>query len=235
MKVLKYIKLPFGFDIIKMQKDVQALPGEYWQKHYNTKDYCGEWLALPLRSALGSSNNIIAHSADDADFADTELMDMCPYIKALTESFDCPKLSVRLLNLKAGAIVYPHRDKDLYFEEGEARFHIPVITNNDIKFYLDTEQIFLEEGSCWYLNLALTHSLQNNSTTDRIHLVIDCVVNDWVKEQFIHPAIKIKKTVKLKNKIIQKQQTIEALLLMNTTFSNKLAAEMLTEISSVHA
>lgn len=60
--------------------------------------------------------------------------------------------------------------------------HIPVQTNPDVAFYIQEERIPMAEGECWYLNLSLPHRVHNAGTTDRIHLVVDCLVNDWVKE-----------------------------------------------------
>ena len=34
------------------------------------------------------------------------------------------------------------------------------------------------EGECWYINFNLPHRIHNRGTTDRVHLVIDCVLND---------------------------------------------------------
>lgn len=235
MSMIKYVKLPFGFDSVKMKAEVDVLLKEQWKLHYNTKDYTGEWSALPLRAAGGDTANIIAHSNDAASFADTAFMQACPYITSVVNYFNCPKLSVRLLNLKAGAAILPHSDKDLYFEEGEARFHIPVITNNEVEFYLDEERIIMDEGACWYMNLSLKHSLLNKSNTDRIHLVIDCVVNDWVKDILNDTSIKIKKTFAGINKINdsteQKILTIEALRQMNTATSNQMADELLKQLT----
>ena len=39
----------------------------------------------------------------------------------------------------------------------------------------------MKEGECWYLNLSLKHRVNNFGDTSRIHLVIDCKVNDWIK------------------------------------------------------
>ena len=35
-------------------------------------------------------------------------------------------------------------------------------------------------GSVWYLRLADEHSIVNGGTRDRVHLVIDCTVDDWL-------------------------------------------------------
>ena len=42
----------------------------------------------------------------------------------------------------------------------------------------------MEEGSCWYLNLALKHRVANHGLTARVHLVIDGFVNDWLTAYF---------------------------------------------------
>jgi hypothetical protein len=39
----------------------------------------------------------------------------------------------------------------------------------------------MNEGEGWYLNLSLPHRVENNGTTDRVHLVIDYVVNEWMR------------------------------------------------------
>jgi hypothetical protein len=85
-----------------------------------------------------------------------------------------------LLRLKAGSIIKEHTDSDLN-EEREIRIHVPVVTNPAVEFYLAGERVVMEEGQCWYLDLSRHHRVQNLGSTDRVHLVIDCVVNDWVK------------------------------------------------------
>jgi len=36
-------------------------------------------------------------------------------------------------------------------------------------------------GECWYLRLSDPHSVANRGTTDRVHLVVDAVVNDALR------------------------------------------------------
>jgi len=235
MSMIKYLQLPVMFNVDAMKADLQSLAEQGWKLHYNTRDYAGEWSALPLRSAGGNIDNILAHSNEAASFDDTILMKACPYIQQVVDYFQCPKLSVRLLKLKAGAVVHPHSDQDLYYEEGEARIHVPIVTNDKVEFYLEEERIFMKEGECWYMNLALKHRLQNNSDTDRVHLVIDCVVNDWIKAWFNDERIEVRKTfsgiVKPGHDEATKRQIIEMLRLQNTATANKMAAEIEQELS----
>lgn len=175
------LELPLDLQVIQLQ--VQALH-QPWKAHFNTMHYEGEWNVLSLRVVGGDADRIIPDSMGDEDYQDTPLMDACPAIKALINKLECPVLSARLLNLKSGAVIKPHKDHELAFEKGEARLHFPVFTNDKVEFYIEEELVRMNEGECWYINANLTHRVANHGSTDRIHLVIDCKVNDWLKELF---------------------------------------------------
>ena len=93
------------------------------------------------------------------------------YLQEVLSNFKCPLQAVRLLKLNVGAVIKEHRDAELGFEYGEIRLHIPVITHEEVEFYLDKERIQLQEGECWYMNFNLPHSIINKSKINRIHLV----------------------------------------------------------------
>ncbi len=40
----------------------------------------------------------------------------------------------------------------------------------------------MEAGAVWYLRLSDPHRAANRGATDRVHLVIDAVVNDWMRQ-----------------------------------------------------
>ena len=62
------------------------------------------------------------------------------------------------------------------------RLHVPVHTNADVDFVLDDQRVPMAEGELWFLNFNKYHSVDNRSSVDRIHLVIDCVINDWLRQ-----------------------------------------------------
>jgi hypothetical protein len=43
-------------------------------------------------------------------------------------------------------------------------------------------------GECWYLRLSDPHRVANRGETDRVHLLIDCRVNDWLRMQVAGPG-----------------------------------------------
>jgi aspartyl/asparaginyl beta-hydroxylase (cupin superfamily) len=89
------------------------------------------------------------------------------------------------MRLKAGSSIREHRDYQLGFEDGEVRLHIPVVTNTEVEFVLDGVRSDMKEGECWYHNFNLPHRVANRGTVDRVHLVLDCVVNDWLREMLL--------------------------------------------------
>lgn len=226
--MIKYLQLPYQFDVARMQAETAQLGEAYWKLHFQVKHYQGEWSAIPLRSINGEIDNGFISPVETDVYRDTVLLKDCTYIQEVLKTFECPLLSVRLLKLAAGAQIHEHKDRDLCFEEGLVRFHIPVITNEDVEFYLDKERMNLKEGECWYMNFNLPHALHNKSNTNRIHLVIDGMVNDWVQQLFTAPEIIMKKEVAdmPKHGKKEQQEIIFQLRQLNTETSNRLADEM---------
>ena len=174
------VKLEFEFEPARLRADLDAILASEFVPHFNTAYYKGDWSAVPLRS-LGGSSTQIYPDPTKTEFADTPLLAKCPYVREILRSLSCPLLMARFLRLSAGSSIREHRDHDLGFEDGEVRLHIPVLTNDQVIFMLGGKRVVMREGECWYNDFNLPHSVRNEGETDRIHLVIDCVVNDWLR------------------------------------------------------
>ena len=66
--------------------------------------------------------------------------------------------------------------------------HVPIITGHDVEFYLGGDLVAMRPGECWYLNFDLPHRVQNLGATERVHLVIDCRANDWLRAMIASAA-----------------------------------------------
>jgi Aspartyl/Asparaginyl beta-hydroxylase len=179
--VLSGLQLPFRFDAGRLRAELAGVTAEEWSAHYNTNDYGGDWRGVALRSASGAPGELAAVAPV---FCDTPLLDRCAYVREVLGAFRCPLKSVRLLNLAAGSFIREHSDHALDYEDGEVRLHVPVQTNPDVEFYLAGERLALAEGNTYYVNVNLPHRVSNRGAADRVHLVIDAEVNDWVREVF---------------------------------------------------
>lgn len=65
---------------------------------------------------------------------------------------------------------------------GQLRLHVPITTNPEVQFFLDAHRLDLKAGECWYLDFSLPHWIENRGATDRVHLVIDCELNGWLRD-----------------------------------------------------
>jgi hypothetical protein len=226
--MIRYAKLNLAIDIAPVQNEMRQL-NTNWLPHFQSKHYTGEWEVLALRAPGGNSNAPYAELRDGNTFQDTKLMAHCPEIKKILDTFECEKLAVRVLNLKAGAVVKEHKDNDLCFEKGEVRLHIPVFTNSGVDFFVDNMPMKMQEGECWYVNVNLPHRLNNNSDTDRIHIVFDCAVNDWLISLFNDRGNEVsilrEAEIWYRNKN-EKLNIIQSLRLQNTARSLQMADEM---------
>lgn len=209
------LKFPMTYDVAKLQQDLKTALDQQWHAHYNPKDYSGDWDLIALMSSGGKSEWINAMPIAGVTVENTEIMENCPYFREVLESLPFEKTSVRLMRLRVGAEIKPHKDYCLGYEDGAFRMHIPVITNPDVEFILAGKRLIMEEGTCWYINANEEHSVANRGTEDRVHLVIDGKRNEWTDQlffaeadesQFQRPPKPLSDT--------EKRQVIEALKLM---------------------
>jgi hypothetical protein len=182
------LKLAPRFDAARLQADLNRILAPEFIPHFNTRYYEGDWSVVPLRSVGGRADHIYPDPTATLKFADTPLLDRCPGVREVLASLQCQLQAVRFLRLKAGSVIKRHSDYNLSLEDNEVRLHIPVVTNADVEFVLDGKRVVMEPGELWYHNFNLPHSVANKGATDRIHLVIDCFVSDWLRELILDAA-----------------------------------------------
>jgi hypothetical protein len=187
------LRLALTFDPARLVRDLQGLASVGWIDHFVAQNYDGNWSVIPLRGKAGACHPVMMIYSDPTatSFEDTPMLQGCPYFREVLDAFQCPLQAVRLMRLTPGSRIKEHADLDLSIEEGAARIHIPVVTNPGVEFYLNGSRIVMEAGSAWYLRLSDPHSVHNNGDSDRVHMVIDAVANDWLRtllESALHAA-----------------------------------------------
>ncbi|HVY70256.1 MAG TPA: aspartyl/asparaginyl beta-hydroxylase domain-containing protein [Verrucomicrobiae bacterium] len=178
------LKLDLQFDVARLQADLQGIIAGEYVPHFNLRYYEGNWSVVPLRSIGGQPGHIYPDPTRTMSFADTPLVERCPYFREIMQAFPCKLQAVRLLRLNAGSVIKEHSDYKLSYADAELRLHIPVVTNPDVEFFLNNQRVVMGEGECWYNDFTLPHRIANRGATDRIHLVIDCELNDWLRGVF---------------------------------------------------
>jgi hypothetical protein len=178
--------LPLAFDPARLAADMAAISTGGWIAHFVQQNYDGDWSVIPLRGPASARHPVQMIYSDPTcpEYADTPLLAAAPYLREVLAHLACPLQAVRLMRLSPGSLIKEHRDLDLAFEDGTVRIHIPVVTNDGVDFRLNGSRCVMETGSAWYLRLADPHSVANRGGSDRVHLVIDATVNDWVRALF---------------------------------------------------
>lgn len=173
------VRLPLAFDAARMAAEVAAIAEEDWIPHFVAQNYEGGWSIVPLRCNAGATHPIMMAVSDPmaTAFDETPWLQRSPYLREVLAAFPCPLLTVRLMRLDPGSRIKPHSDPDLDAAQGDARLHVPVTTNPDVDFRLNGTRVVMQPGEAWYVRLSDTHSIDNDGTTARIHLVIDCKVD----------------------------------------------------------
>ncbi len=182
------LRLPLQFDAARLQADLARMTPEDWTPHFNTREFEGEWSGVAFRSVDGVERRLYPDPAAQGRFADTPALERCPSVRQVLSTFACPVHSARFLKLAAGARIREHRDYRLGYADGEVRLHIPVTTHPGVAFFLAGQRVVMAEGECWYLDVNQPHRVENPGPSERVHLVVDCVVDDWLRALFERAA-----------------------------------------------
>lgn len=182
------IKLPFSFDVEKMQEDIKSL------KFHNFIYYD----AVPLRAPahLVDPSLPMPPPADDyadgswTDWLDSQSLLDSPYLTEVVNFFKerTTVTLVRLLRLEPGAVVKEHTDPTLGIEihKSVVRLTVPIVSNPEVEFYLNNETVPMELGECWYLRLTDPHRVVNGGKTERVNMTIDMIPNEWLKSEILN-------------------------------------------------
>ena len=209
----RFCKLPLTFDPQPLLDDLRRVEAATrWIPHFVTNNYEGDWSAIPLRSVGGDAQHIYADlKATPEDYKETPWMAESPAFREVLAAFPCPITSVRLLRLSAGSIIKEHTDLDLGFEDGCVRLHVPILTSPQVEFYIEDERVVMGPGECWYIDATLPHRLANRGDTDRVHIVFDCMVDDWVRARFDEAGYQPRKKTPLEERGIRPEQLDEVI------------------------
>ena len=172
------VRLPRNYDVELLQRDLRTLqevqrapqPGPYHK---------GEWTGIALYSMGGKQSTFPSAAGTDL-YQETEELQRAPYFKQVLDDLRCPKEVVRILFLPPEGHIKDHFDFHTSFQFGLLRLHIPIVTHPDVVFFIDGQRMTWKPGELWYGDFSKVHSIKNNSSVVRVHMVIDVQINDFV-------------------------------------------------------
>ena len=150
-----------------LEKTVCELDGYDWKPVWSDKRYAGDhWMTCPLIENFNKTPNF-------------NLFDIASIVE---NKMKCKIRSLMFYSMLPGGKIPPHRDMVGNIGFGGLRLHIPVITNSDVNFTVSSRKVVMSVGELWALDTSYTHSVSNFGKANRIHLVMDVIINDWVKD-----------------------------------------------------
>lgn len=174
-----------GFSQRECDADLTKIEQEQWVKHVNKNDYDGKWSVIALRTLKQNEHQHpilqcyqIQHGDD---WVDLPLLNELATVNDLLNQIPFKKKSVRLMKLDPGAVIKEHTDGGLSMENGEARLHVPLQSDENVIFMSDGKALKMSQGELWYINADAPHSVRNEGQQPRINLVVDCelTVDEW--------------------------------------------------------
>ena len=151
----------------------------------------GTWMVLALIAGAGDHDDAGSRQRGaNLTPRPTAILAELPKLKSAIEAFQTVALRARLMRLQAGAAIKEHRDFAYFggqrwsFERGRIRVHIPIVTDGGVMWKLGGRNLAMAAGEAWYVNVCLPHSVENRGSVDRINLVVELEVNDWLRKMF---------------------------------------------------
>tara|TARA_R110002072_G_scaffold302996_1_gene490895 strand:+ start:21136 stop:22233 length:1098 start_codon:yes stop_codon:yes gene_type:complete len=184
-------------------KKLATLP--QFTNHYSNYNTSGSWTALSLRGYLPDPSFIAKpsemnqawqkqHEHELFELQDTPLFRRFPDVKAFAMQLGGEVHRVRFMKLAAGGVLGRHTDQVDADSGGAigmvARIHVPIVSNDNTVFTVwDAEgtpmRVRMRVGEYWFLDTRKPHEAVNGGHSDRIHLVIDVVVNERLHQSIV--------------------------------------------------
>lgn len=140
---------------------------ESYETHKET--FAFELTSLDYMHAIGTPGQCITKRKMSTENARSELLNIVGKAEVLANG---KLIRAEFVNMKANSRIRTHKDRSdiLYLAR---RFHVPIKTNEMVLFTSADETRHLETGKLYELNNINYHSVVNNSSDNRIHLIID--------------------------------------------------------------
>ncbi|WP_428311186.1 sulfotransferase [Hydrocarboniphaga sp.] len=160
-----FVRLPLRFDVARLAAEVKALPPEAWSSH--PTGYKGN-SAVRLITLDGGENDAMT----GGEMRPTRHLMASPYLQQVLQSLNTVWSRSRLMKLAPGATVPEHADINYHWFK-RVRVHIPILTTPEVKFYCGQDVVHMAAGESWIFDNWRPHRVENNSASDRVHLVAD--------------------------------------------------------------
>ena len=167
-----------NYEIDQLKQKVANLPAEYWDTKEDFKSNYNK------TKALKNVQHVIFKFADKREppykYFNLEKWEswkelLLPIMNNVVRSYgyqDGFYPRVMLAKLAPGGMISPHVD-GIPPKVGGHKIHLVLNTNEDCYFYLVPDRHHLKVNNAYEINNARMHSVLNNGSSDRIHLIFE--------------------------------------------------------------
>jgi hypothetical protein len=166
------------------KEKVQALTKEEWNEFKGKKFFKSqpESESIIIKAVQDSTSPVYKDADVNNEYFQNllskELDEIYKKIDEVVQEKDHVALRVQLVKLPARKNVLPHIDAGHIFRVTR-RIHLPIITNQNVDFFIELEKVPMEEGRLIEINNQAIHCVFNQSDLDRVHLIIDWGHKDY--------------------------------------------------------
>lgn len=112
-----------------------------------------------------------------------------PIIEEVSKYFpNLVKVRGEIVNLYPGKQLTLHQDI-YWFHKHSRRIHIPLCTNDNCRQIFEDREYHLEVGKVYEINNRILHSAYNQGSEDRVHIILDLMTNEKIKEALDCPGL----------------------------------------------
>lgn len=159
--------------------------------HKNTKTY-------PLKWSEESNENTYKIFSRDKESSINRILHS--EVSKLEKFYEGTCINILFVKLLPYTDIVSHTDKNMLLNVH--RIHLPIITNKNVDFYINYKKYNLKQGIFYELNNSLPHWVENNSSFDRVHLILDILPHNKNIKLIEYTENKKKIGVMCKNKVL---------------------------------
>ena len=177
----KYFKrIAQGLDVDPLLELIDAKP-ELWKeitaRQKFTKSPHKDTECIYVRGALKMTPYYVLWDTGSYDYPCMEYLKpaLVPLMRPILEKLEVEEMGrVLIVNLKPCGHVTKHSDQGTYADY-YSRFHLVLRSNQWCSQTCGDEEQRFAVGDVWWFNHKKLHTAHNVGTTDRVHIIFDCV------------------------------------------------------------
>ena len=175
-----FIRIADGLDVKPLLKLLDAKP-ELWKEIEIRQQFTGsphkDTESIYVRGPLKMSQYYVLWDTGSYDYPCMEYLKpaLVPLMRPILEKLEVKDMGrVLIVNLKPSGHVTKHNDQGTYADHYQ-RFHLVVKSNQWCSQTCGNQKQKFEVGEVWWFNHKKVHTADNVGTTDRVHIIFDCV------------------------------------------------------------